>query len=382
MDRKYDILSRVSHEIRTPLNSIVGLNRLILEKPDDAEAVKKAAGQIELASSFILNLVNNIIDADVASADSMMLSPSVFSLRSLLESIAATYDMAAKNEGLSLQMIIPDPFPAFVYMDRFRISQVLGNLLSNAVRYNKKGGRIDFIVEDTGTSSDGNHTIRFTVSDTGIGIPTEKMENIFKLFTSVGQEDDTAVYGAGMGLFVSDKIVRLMGSKINVRSIEDSGTTFWFEVKVPVPEETVPKPSESPDDLKGTTILIADDNAINLQIVKYILESFGCTVEVTTNGKDAIALYAASEPKHYDAILLDIRMPGMDGLETCRRIRALGGEGSYSIDALEIPIIAMTANVMDADRKKSFEAGMNAHINKPIDPDELYTVLASNISRS
>ena len=116
--------------------------------------------------------------------------------------------------------------------------------------------------------------------------------------------------------------------------------------------------------------------------MKHLLESFGCTVEVTTNGEDAVALFSASEPHHYDAILLDIRMPGIDGLETCRRIRALGGEGSFCIDAIEIPIIAMTANVMDSDRQKSFDAGMNGHLNKPIDPDELYTVLASNIGRN
>ena len=173
-----------------------------------------------------------------------------------------------------------------------------------------------------------------------------------------------------------------MGSKINVRSVEGEGSTFWFEISAYVPGSEETKPLDGKEELRGTTILIADDNNINCSIVKHLLESFGCTVEVTTNGEDAVALFSASEPHHYDAILLDIRMPGIDGLETCRRIRALGGEGSFSIDALEIPIIAMTANVMDSDRQKSFEAGMNAHINKPIDPDTLYTVLASSIVRN
>ncbi len=382
MNQNYDILSRLSHEIRTPLNSIIGLNRLISENVGNEETIKQLSTQINLASSFILDLVNNIIDAGEIDTKNIQLFPSVFSLRKLLDSLCATYKTAAENEELTFQATIPDPFPEFVNMDKFRFSQVLSNLLSNAVRFNKKGGRIDFIAEDLGPSQGGTHTLRFTVADSGIGIPEEKIKDIFNLFTSVKETDENAVYGAGMGLYVSDCIVRLMGSKINVRSVEGTGSTFWFEVKVPVPETEDTKPINGREDLKGTTILIADDNNINCSIVKHLLESFGCTVEVTTNGEDAVALYSASEPYHYDAILLDIRMPGIDGLEACRRIRALGGEGSYSPDALEIPIIAMTANVMDSDRQKSFEAGMNAHINKPIDPDTLYTVLASSIVRN
>ena len=382
MNQRYDILSRMSHEIRTPLNSIIGLNRLILENPGDEEAVKRTSTQIDLASSFILNLVNNLIDTGEIGVEKMVLNPSTFSIRQLLESLCVTYKTAAENEEITFQATIPEPFPEYVNLDKFRLSQVLNNLLSNAIRFNKKGGRIDFIAEDVGTAPGGLHTLRFTVSDSGIGIPEEKLSEIFKLFSSVGETDEQAVYGAGMGLFVSDKIVRLMNSKINVRSVEGEGSTFWFEISVPVPEAEETKALEGKEELKGTTILIADDNNINCSIVKHLLERFGCTVEVTTNGEDAVALFSASEPHHYDAILLDIRMPGIDGLETCRRIRALGGEGAFCIDAIEIPIIAMTANVMDSDRQKSFDAGMNAHINKPIDPDELYTVLASSIRRN
>ena len=379
MNQRYDILSRMSHEIRTPLNSIIGLNRLIMENPGDEATVKKTATQIDIASSFILNLVNNLIDAGEIDTDKMFLNPSVFSLRQLLEGLCITYKTAAGNDGITFQATIPEPFPEYVNVDKFRLSQVLNNLLSNAIRFNKKGGRIDFIAEDTGTNPDGTHKLRFTVADSGIGIPDEKLSSIFKLFSSVGETDENAVYGAGMGLFVSEKIVRLMGSTLNVRSVEGEGSTFWFEINVPVPEAEETKPLEERNELKGKTILIADDNNINCSIVKHLLESFGCTVEVTTNGEDAVALFSASEPHHFDAILLDIRMPGIDGLETCRRIRALGGEGAFCIDAIEIPIIAMTANVMDSDRQKSFDAGMNGHLNKPIDPDELYTILASSI---
>ncbi|MCR4713414.1 MAG: response regulator [Treponemataceae bacterium] len=382
MHEKSNILSRLSHELRTPLNSIIGLNRLILENPGDSDNVKKISTQIDLASSFILNLVDNIIDVDEIDSKDMTLNPSVFSPKQLLESLCITYKTAAENENLTFQATIPEPFPEYVSLDKIRLSLVLNNLLSNAVRFNKKGGRIDFIAEDVGTSAGGLHTLRFTVADSGIGIQEDKLPNIFNLFSSVAETDHKAVYGAGMGLFVSDSIIRMMGSKINVRSVEGEGSTFWFEISAYVPGSEETKPLDGKEELRGTTILIADDNNINCSIVKHLLESFGCTVEVTTNGEDAVALFSASEPHHYDAILLDIRMPGIDGLETCRRIRALGGEGSFSIDALEIPIIAMTANVMDSDRQKSFEAGMNAHINKPIDPDTLYTVLASSIVRN
>ncbi|MCR4940487.1 MAG: response regulator [Treponemataceae bacterium] len=382
MNQNYDILSRLSHEIRTPLNSIIGLNRLIMENVGNEETVKKISNQINLASSFILDLVNNIIDAGELDTKSISLNPSIFSIKKLLDELCATYKTAAENDNLTFQATIPEPFPEFVSLDKFRFAQVLSNLLSNAVRFNKKDGRIDFIAEDLGTFQGGIHTLRFTISDSGIGIPEEKFKDIFKLFTSVTETDEKAVYGTGMGLYVSDHIIRLMDSKINVRSVEGSGSTFWFEIKVPVPDSEETKPINGKEELKGTTILIADDNNINCNIVKHLLESFGCTVEVTTTGEDAVALFAASEPHHYDAILLDIRMPGLDGLEACRRIRALGGEGSFSPDALEIPIIAMTANVMDSDRQKSFEAGMNGHINKPIDPDMLYTTLAASIVRN
>jgi len=372
---KSDVLSRISHEIRTPLNSIMGLNRIVGEKADDPAAVREYTKQIDVASAYILALVNNILDAEQFADGTVTLAESDFSIRQMVEMLQVTYSNAAKQEGIDFSFVMPEPIPDAVTGDRYRLNQVLGNLLSNAIRFNKPEGRVDFLVEDMGACNDTQHIFRFTVADTGIGMGPDKLKNLFA--AKVVSDDETAVYGAGFGLAVAQNVVTLMGGKINVRSIEGQGSTFWFEVPMTVPEAKPRQVSDENADLQGCTILIADDNTINIGIVKHLLKSYGCNVEVATNGKDALALFKASEPGHYDAILLDIRMPVMDGLEAARKIRALGGEGGYSYDALTVPIIAMTANAMDSDREKSLEAGMNAHLTKPIQPEELYTTLAS-----
>ncbi|MCQ2981836.1 MAG: response regulator [Treponemataceae bacterium] len=372
---KSDVLSRISHEIRTPLNSIMGLNRIVAEKADDPAAVKEYTKQIDVASAYILALVNNILDAEQFAEGTVTLAQSDFSIRQMVEVLQVTYSNAAKQEGIDFSFVMPEPMPETVTGDRYRLNQVLGNLLSNAIRFNKPEGRVDFLVEDMGACNDTQHIFRFTVADTGIGMGPDKLKNLFA--AKVVTDDETAVYGAGFGLAVAQNVVGLMGGKINVRSIEGQGSTFWFEVPMTVPEAKPRQVSEENADLQGCTVLIADDNTINIGIVKHLLKSYGCNVEVATNGKDAVALFKASEPGHYDAVLLDIRMPVMDGLEAARQIRALGGEGGYSYDALTVPIIAMTANAMDSDREKSLEAGMNAHLTKPIQPEELYTTLAS-----
>ena len=380
MERNNDILSRISHEIRTPLNSIMGLNRIIQENPGDTDVVKDCASKISLASSYIVSLVNNIIEIDELSPESARLNPQVFSIKKLLDTICITYETAAKDAGLAFQCTVSEPFPEFVLADNVRLGQVFANLLSNAIRFNKTGGHVDFIAEDVGAAGK-EHTLRFTVSDSGVGISPDLLKKLFTPFVNVASEGKDTVYGAGMGLAVVNKIVTMMDSKIHVRSIEDEGSTFWFEIKVPVPDAEECAPVEGQHELEGCCILVADDNNVNCDITRHLLEGWGCKVEVTNRGEDAVALFAASEPGHYDAILLDIRMPGMDGLEACKKIRALGGEGSFSINAVEIPIIAMTANALESEREQSFQVGMNAHISKPIDPDELYTVLAANIRR-
>lgn len=377
MQNKKDVLSRVSHEIRTPLNSIMGLNFMIEENPTDVSLVSDCAKKIASASAHILSLINNILDMEQGGENKMSCNPATFSMKQFLKTLSDIYQNDADQSGVSFTFTLADPFSEFVIADKYILNQILSNLLSNAVRFNKAGGTIDFIAEDLGQTDGKNHTFRFTVSDTGIGISNDQLKRIFTPFSSTTTQDDAAVYGTGMGLSVAQANAAVLGSQIHVRSIEEQGSTFWFEVNLPVPDAVELPATDGRHELEGACILIADDNATNCHIVSHILESFGCKVEITNNGKDALALFASSEPGHYDAILLDIRMPKMDGLEVCRRIRAMGGENSFSPDALSVPIIAMTANVMQADKEKSFAAGMNAHINKPISPDDLYTVLAS-----
>lgn len=380
MDNKMDIMAKLSHELRTPLNSIIGLNRIISENLSDSGKIEDCSKKIVVASDYLLAIVNNLLDMEQFTSGKVFLNEADFSLSQLLNFLTVVFEESAKEDGITFSFSTIN-LPEFVYGDKERLRRVLANLLSNAIRYNKKDGHVDFIVENLGLNN-GAYKIRFTVSDDGIGMSEEKIKTIFTPFVNLETPDSDVVYGVGMGLPVANNIVKEMAGEINVSSAEGTGSTFWFEIPLKVSEafESVADLEEKKE-LEGKTILIAEDDAINCTIVRHLLENYGCKVEVTTNGKDALALFSASEPNHYDAILLDIRMPEMDGLEACRRIRALGGEDSCIYEALEIPIIAMTANVMDSDVEKSMEAGMNAHLSKPIDPDELYTVLAASIRR-
>lgn len=380
MDKKMDMMAKLSHEVRTPLNSIIGLNRIISDNLTDSGKVEDCSKKIAVASDYLLSIVNNLLDMEQFSAGKAALNEGDFSLNQLLNFLSVVYEEYAKEEGIYFNFSGVQ-LPEFVVGDKERLRRVLSNLLTNAVRFTKKDGHVDFVVENLGLSN-GVYKIRFTVADDGIGMSEEKVKNIFVPYSSVETPDSDAIYGVGLGLSVANSIVKEMGGTINVTSAEGTGSTFWFEINLKVSEAFEGAGAvEEKKELEGKTILIADDDSINCSIICHLLESFGCKVEATSNGKDAVALFSASEPNHYDAILLDIRMPGMDGLEACRRIRALGGEGSYCYEALEIPIIAITANVMDSDIEKSREAGMNAHLSKPIDPDELYTVLAASVAR-
>ena len=380
MDKKMDMMAKLSHEIRTPLNSIIGLNRIISDNLTDSAKIENCSKKIAVASDYLLSIVNNLLDMEQFSAGKAALNEGDFSLNQLLNFLSVVYEEYAKEEGIDFNFSGVE-LPEFVVGDKERLRRVLSNLLTNAIRFTKKDGHVDFVVENLGLSN-GAYRIRFTVADDGIGMSEEKVKNIFVPYSSVETPDSDAIYGVGLGLSVANSIVKEMGGTINVTSAEGTGSTFWFEINLKVSEAFEGAVAvEEKKELEGKTILIADDDSINCSIICHLLESFGCKVEATSNGKDAVALFSASEPNHYDAILLDIRMPGMDGLEACRRIRALGGEGSYCYEALEIPIIAITANVMDSDIEKSREAGMNAHLSKPIDPDELYTVLAASVAR-
>lgn len=376
-----DVISRISHELRTPLTSIMGLNQIICENPSDEASVKDSSKKIATASEFLLSLVNNIMTLEELESGKAVLEKNQFNLHQTLTSIVTVYEASAENEGLNFSFTESENFPEYVLGDKNKLSLIINNILSNAVRYNKKGGTIDFTAEDL-TGQGVERTFRFAVADTGIGIPEEMLPDLFKKF---GIADAAPGYqtlsGAGVGLAVANEAIKLMGSVIHVRSSEGAGSTFWFDVTLPVVDAVEVTPVDGQHDLEGKTILVAEDNMVNSHIVRHLLESFGCVVETATNGKDALALFSASEPYHYDAIIMDIRMPVMDGLEATRKIRALGGEGCYSPDALEIPIIALTANALDEDRKETMEAGMNAHLTKPIDAAELFTVLAAHMRR-
>lgn len=376
MNQNNDTMAKLSHEIRTPLNSIIGLNRLISDNPTDSRIVEDCSKKIAVASDFLLTLVNNLLDIEQFSTGVASLDSVDFSLKQVISSITAIYEESANESNVvfSVNCIdCPDSFKG----DKNRIQRVLANLISNGIKYNKVGGHVDLIIENFGIVKD-ECKLRFTVSDDGIGIADEQIKTLFEPKDSPESDEKDVLKGIGLGIPVANAILKQMNSKLNISSVYGVGTTAWFELTLQLTEAKEETAPQEKNDLKGTCILVADDNSINCTIVSHVLESFGCKVEFTDNGEDVIALFTSSEPHHYDAILLDIRMPGMDGLETCKRIRALG-ESAYLIEALEIPIIAMTANVLDQDKEKSFQAGMNAHLSKPVDPDELYSVLVSQI---
>lgn len=376
---KTEFLSRMSHEIRTPMNAIMGMATIAQSVIGDDKKVAECLGKIQTSTNYLLSLINDILDMSRIESGSMKVCLEPFNLDALVDEIVVLMSAQAENKTITLE-VKRNYQDRLLMGDELRLNQVLINIVGNALKFTPEHGSITISVEQV-MQEEGIATIRFSVKDTGIGINENNLSRIFNAFEQAENNTARRFGGTGLGLAISSNLVKLMGGKLDVRSEEGKGSEFFFSIAFDVAEEApqnnvVEEKQEEEYHLEGNRLLVVEDNPINAEIAQTVLEMEGVKSEHAGNGEEAIQMFESREEGYYDAILMDIRMPVMDGLEATKRIRTLG-----RTDSRTIPIIAMTANAFDEDMKKSIDSGMNGHLSKPIDIEKLYKVLQEIIGK-
>ena len=370
---KSEFLANMSHEIRTPMNGIIGMCYLVLKSNLD-DKQREYIEKIDNSAKMLLSIINDILDVSKMESEKLLIDKHNFNIYKMLKSSIDLVRFTAKEKGLKIKIDYPKDAPKRLYGDSLRISQVITNLLSNAVKFTQKG-EISIYIQKI-----NNKSFRFEIKDTGIGLTPKEQEKLFKPFSQADGSTTRNYGGTGLGLTISKKLIELMNGKIWVESIPNVGSSFIFEIELKEVKET----KEHIEDysytqqrplllekninlLKKTEILLVEDNPINQEIIKGLLENSNLKLDIANNGKEGIEFF---EKKDYALILMDIQMPVMDGYEASIIIRQKNKD---------IPIIALSANAMKEDMQKSKAHGMNTHLNKPINVENLYKVLLKYI---
>ena len=365
-------LSHMSHDIRTPMNGIMGMVDKIRKNKEKPEVVADCLDKIDVASNHLLSLLNDILDMSALEQGKVELESKPFDLTKELEDLRLIVEEQGKEKNVRFSITMGEIRNPQLLGSPLHLRRILLNLISNAMKYNRQDGSVELLVEETGDSGKTAEFL-FEVRDTGIGMSQAFLEQ--HLFQPFAQENDnvrTVYQGAGLGMSIVAALVEAMGGSIRAKSKPGEGTTFTLRLSFAIAPEIVRKPESRPQgDIHGMRLLVVEDNALNLEIMQCLLEDAGAILTTARDGQAAVDAFCASPVGEFDAILMDIMMPVMDGLEASRRIRALARP-----DAGSVPIIAMTANAFEEDRKKSAEAGMNDHLTKPLQPKLLLDTLA------
>ena len=371
---KSEFLSRMSHDIRTPMNAIIGLTHLA-KSEDDLQVIKEYLDKIDASSNFLLGLINDILDLSKIENGEMTLNEGPFTKEEFTDSIQTVIKPLIDKKNINFIFEMKCGIEC-IKVDRLRFSQIFFNLLSNAAKFTPTGGAIEFIsekIEPEKVTRDGKVGIRIYVRDNGIGMSEEFQKHLYDPFVQERSALGDKTRGTGLGLPIVKSLVDAMNGTIEVKSELGKGTEFKIELYVEPVE--APAKRQKADflkkSLKGLKVLLVEDNELNVFVAKTILEKMKCDVDIAENGEKAVEKFKESAQQFYDVILMDVHMPVMDGLEATRQIRQLERK-----DASSVPIIAMTADAFDKEKKKTLDAGMNNHLAKPINPSVLYEVLS------
>ena len=365
-------LSSMSHDIRTPMNGIMGMTQIALQHLDNPERVQDCLKKIDESSHHLLELINEVLDMSRIESGKTILHPEPVVLRELMDGVinvcrpgilAADQKLILHLEELGTDCVLVDPV---------RLRQIFTNILSNSVKYTPQEGTIQILARRLSTSQARESCYQFVFQDNGIGMSREFQQKLFEPFTREDNSMTNAAQGTGLGLSIVRSMIAIMGGTIDVASTQGVGTTFTITLQFPHAEKPVEKEESSSLDFHfdGRRILLAEDNELNREIAVELLSSTGLTVETAKDGRDALMQFKKNPDGYYDLILMDIRMPVMNGYDATRAIRALPGK--Y---AAEIPILALTANIFQDDIIEAMESGMNEHLTKPIDLRKIGMVL-------
>ncbi len=375
---KTAFLASMSHEMRTPMNVILGLDRLALNEPGLSPKTRQQLETIGQSGRHLLDLINNILEMNDLDTGALELKREPMCVADMLDQVNAIVRTLCEEKGLEYRYQAEGDLPACCEGDEIQLKKLLLGLLDNAVKYTDASGKVTFAV--TSQPEDGRAKLRFSVADTGVGMSEEFLSKVFEPFSQEDASSTNRFGGSGLGLAVSKNMAELMDGSLEVQSEKGRGSTFVLTVSLPVlevPGGAAVPPEAEEISLAGRRVLVVEDVPENAEIVQDLLELEDVESDHAENGQIALDCFSQAPPGTYDLILMDIRMPVMDGLEATRRIRALPRE-----DAGRIPIVALTANAFQSDIDAALAVGMNELLAKPTDADCLYAALKKWISVS
>ena len=382
---KTTFLNNMSHDIRTPMNAIIGYTSLAISHIDDSDLVKNYLLKIKKSSGHLLSLINDVLDMSRIESGKINIEEKSEDLTDIIATLTDIVyaDINSKQQNFAVDTA--DIADKFIMCDRLRLNQVLLNILSNAIKYTAPGGNISMRIAELSVSPSGYATYEFRIRDNGIGMDQDFQKAIFEPFTRAKSSTLSGIQGTGLGMAITKNLVDMMGGSIKVASELGKGTeivaTFDFKLASQLEENKLDagavcredRPESETFDLTGRKILLVEDNELNREIATMILEEYGCNVTPAEDGNVAVRIMSEAREGDFDLVLMDVQMPTIDGYEATRLIRALGTGIS------RIPIIAMTANAFEEDRRAALDAGMDDHIAKPIDIGNLKQVLSKFI---
>lgn len=371
---KTAFLNNMSHDIRTPMNAIIGYTSLASSHIDDTAKVKDYLSKIDKSSSHLLSLINDVLDMSRIESGKMTINEKEENLSDIIQNLRDMVQTEVNSKRLDFFIDSYGVTDKRVFCDGLRLKQVMLNVLSNAIKYTQRGGTIAFRIDQKPSTKVGYATYEFRVKDNGMGMSDEFLATIFEPFTRVKSSTMSGIQGSGLGMAITKNLVEMMGGSIDVQSTIDVGTVVTIDLDLKLADTKMKYSSLTIDakfDFFGKKVLLVEDNEFNREIAVYLLEEAGFKVEIAEDGSVALEKIKNASTGDFDLMLMDIQMPVMDGYTCARKIRELGTEIS------RIPIIAMTANAFEEDRKLALEAGMNEHIAKPIYLDKLKATIAS-----